>query len=146
MFGIEADHDVDSFPVEKSRYKACGNGVIALANGIFVIVSNWLPVDSNPGVVFRSKQITAVVKVEDVIKAKIDISVSVVIEEIIIQAFNQSPLLIRQGDDLFPVCVCVPNEISGVETVFCDIACGLLLADRPAEEEIRIGGRIAWNR
>ena len=88
---------------------------------------NRLVIDGEPGVVLGCKEIPLLIEVKDRVEAEVDVAVAVVIEEVVLQALDQIPLLFRQGDALLAGLVGGPHQPGRVKAVVGDVSGRLLV-------------------
>ena len=132
---VPAQQDIHPLAVQQGGDIAGDDHALACADGQLVIEGHGLVVDGQPVAALRRHEIALVVKLEDGIEAKVYIAGAVIIEQVVVQALDQGPLLFREGNDVLAVGVLGPDERGGVKAVLRDIAGGLLLAEAAVERE-----------
>ena len=145
MLRIKGDQDIDSLVVQECGDIAGDYGLIPFSDGKLMPERHGLTVDGKPGIVLRSKKISVVVEVKDRIQAEVNIPVSVVIEQIILQAFHQIPLFFGQCDALLSGGIGVPDQPGRVKAVGRNILCSFFVVQRTSREEAGVAGGIAGN-
>ena len=102
----------------------------AVIHGGFVVVGHRLLVDGQPGHFGGSQQVAVLVKVVDGVHTHVDVTFTVIVEQVGVERLHQLPLFFRQGDAAVG-----PDQIAGVKGIFGQILQSLLIAEGTTAEE-----------
>ena len=143
---VEADQQLHPLAVEHGGDVAGDDSVAALAGGVLMVVGHRLAVDREPGVVLRGEEVAFLVEGEYVVIAHVDVAAAVVHEHVQIQALDQRPLLVGQGDDELARAVLRPGQADRVEAVVRKVGHRVLGGHRAAGEEACVAAGEAGDR
>ena len=136
---------MDIFPVQHCRHIAGNDLLFPFSKRLLVIKRDRCIIDGKPVSTVRSQQVTGIIKFKDNVKTEVNITIAVIIKEVVFQAADQVPLFLRKFNDILPVFIQVPYQKGRVKTVLCNVSDGFLLTERPAGKEASVAVGISGN-